>query len=463
MSEKTKETKEKKKKNWSELWSKWYVAYAAMAFLSAVSVRQRHQLMVTNSVSFISNEIKWTPIPFGDSVLSQITLSLLFVSFCSWPFLFVNSKKKLFNTISSSVWRHSFALVPYILASTIYAKSDVPNAPHMMQQWRIKYVNFRHLAFSVYCVRNFRLFAGTRIGQTNRRSKTGRSQTDLQSHYHFSFHESVKKNAKKKTKSEVNWIFVDRIEVKFAVRLATSLSFNVWWWQTARDMTCSCPLSRTPNTISVTLYSLATNVTPNATSRFPFSSSLPSSRCWWRCTDFVYHFLTVHEIRFLLFISFEISLRPVSFGIFICFVPWWRLAHQRQLWVRVDIHFSEQLSQTHILRVQDVCFSRPNFLENYYCFCLCRKIRPELETIASLAFVSHLDVRSKQSARQVTRKRQEKKANTRKNRNERKYSIFWCCGCCCHVESYYLINSMLFLSAGGLIRTHTNTPWHFNL
>lgn len=85
-----------------------------------------------------------------------------------------------------------------------------------------------------------------------------------------------------------------------------------------------------------------------------------------------------YEIRFLLFISFAISFLPVCFSIvfyLLCFV-WWRISVNCGLCV--DNHFSEQLSPacTHtpphkhsrrrVLPLQ--------FFENYYCFCLCRKI-----------------------------------------------------------------------------------------
>lgn len=266
-------------------------------------------------------------------------------------------------------------------------------------------------------------------------------------------------------------MLVDGIEMKFGKRFATSSSFNVWWWQTAWGMTCSRPLSRTPNTIPVTLYSLATNVTPNVTTRFPFSSSLPSSSCWWRCTDLVYHLHTVYEIRCLLFISFEISLLPVSFSnvFFLLFFFFYLLcfgggASTSTAGLRRQSFFGIAITNTHTTSYvyeYKTCFSRLNFPENYYCFCLCRKIRPKLETIASLAFVSLQDERSEPRENMPrapgfdeTRK---KNANTRKNWNERKYSTFWC-GCCrCYVEFvFYLINTMLFLPAGGLIRTQTN-------
>lgn len=68
-------------------------------------------------------------------------------------------------------------------------------------------------------------------------------------------------------------------------------------------------------------------------------------------------------------------------------------------------------------------------------------------------------------------RRSEKEARTQINIGKKgKYSTY-CCWCCWYwcaaiamLNLYYLINSMIFSSAGGFVRIHsTCTPWHFNL
>lgn len=160
------------------------------------------------------------------------------------------------------------------------------------------------------------------------------------------------------------------------------------------------------------------NVTPNVTSRFPFSSSLPSSSCWWRYTDFAYHFHTVYEIRFLLFISFEISLLPVSFGrvyivffLLLLFALFRGGASTSTVGLRRQPFFGIAITNTDIGSYEyeyKTCFSCLNFPENYYyCFCLCRKIRPKLETIAFLPFGPLLDIVRPRSEHDETRKRRQ--------------------------------------------------------
>lgn len=207
---------------------------------------------------------------------------------------------------------------------------------------------------------------------------------------------------------------------------------DVCWGQTARDMTCartrihSQLTTRTRHTHShfVFLVAVERNATPSKHHVFHFRRHRQCSNVcdehtrtvhgswswswWWnvvQCAHAIHYvdivcscaeplscyvpvspsschtkiafcFLFHSQFRFFLFVL-------VLF--FICFVSVAAAAaERRQLWAGVDNHFSEYSftqSHTHTQHPQDLLLP-PQIFENYYCFCLCRKIRPTPETIA---------------------------------------------------------------------------------
>lgn len=210
-------------------------------------------------------------------------------------------------------------------------------------------------------------------------------------------------------------------------------------------MTCSCSLTRTQNATIIQsfhfVYFLATNVTPSKHHVFHFLiviaivCVLHTTTTGFEVVDggalcaqqstFI-PFTACHmkfAFCFLFLLQFLLCVLPVCFSIvfyLLCSVGGLHIS----VWcgLRLANHFSETaITSTHTHKTALDAPTAKHFSENYYCFCLCRKIRPKMETIAFhqcfLSFVLLLLARVKRGRLQWNEKpktKQKKKKQKQK-------------------------------------------------